>query len=252
MNGMRAGRGTGVVLLLLAAALGAAAGPAAGPANCRLVELKGEVKSGTEWRARLGMGWVFRLVPITAGSEDYTGWDLVVDREEAAGFPDALLVATPPWDSISEREIGTTYGLRAQDAIGWNPRSFHFLTDPAALVQAQQLYRQAMSGAHPGSKATAEQARAGQQLLALGAKASAGELRIEDARLAPGLADPAPFAMHWALAAARTAHTQDAPLGGKQAGAGQLRWMRFTVKLWLPAGWRVLAGTESRRTPCGR
>ncbi|MGB8260716.1 MAG: hypothetical protein WCE75_10215, partial [Terracidiphilus sp.] len=130
----------GWALLMLAAVwprVGAAAPPA-----CRKLVLAGEVNAGQEWRAPIGQGWVFRVLPIVAGSQPFTGWDLVVDREAPAGFPDALLVATPPWNSINEREIGTTFGLRAQDALGWNPRSFHFLVDPAAFRQSQQLWRQ--------------------------------------------------------------------------------------------------------------
>ena len=77
-------------------------------------------------------------MPVPALDAAYSGWDMVVDRIPPAGFPDALYLATPPYNSINQREIGTTYGLRAQDAIGWNPRSFRFLTDPAAFREAQQ------------------------------------------------------------------------------------------------------------------
>ena len=51
-----------------------------------------------------------------------------------------LLLATPPYESISQREVGTTFGIRAQDAIGWNPRSFRFFTNPALFRKAQKLY----------------------------------------------------------------------------------------------------------------
>ena len=102
----------------------------------------GEVSAGQEWKADFGQGWVFRLLPIDtsswAGKAGYSGWDLVVDREQPAGYPDALLVATPPYNSINEREVGTTFGLRAQDAIGWNPRSFRFLTNAAASGRARR------------------------------------------------------------------------------------------------------------------
>ena len=79
----------------------------------------------------------------------YSGWDLVVDREPAAGFPDALLLATLPYNSINEREIGTTFGLRAQDAIGWNPRSFRFIVTPSDFREAQQLFRSLSANARP-------------------------------------------------------------------------------------------------------
>src|SRR5215472_16512677 len=113
---------------------------------CQRVTLQGEVNSGQQWQASLGQGWVFRILPIPPLPEDYSGWDLVVDRDPPAGYPDALLLATLPYNSINEREIATTFGLRAQDAIGWNPRSFHFLTGVGQFRQAQQWFRQIASG----------------------------------------------------------------------------------------------------------
>jgi hypothetical protein len=114
-------------------------------ANCWRILLTGEVNAGQEWKQPFGQGWLFRVVPIqpghTPGTPVYSGWDLVVDRDPSAGYPDALLVATPPYYSISEREVATTFGLRAQDAIGWNPRSFHFLTDSEALHEGQKEFR---------------------------------------------------------------------------------------------------------------
>jgi hypothetical protein len=232
----------------LVCAWGAAAAlvHAQAPANCRILTLKGEVAAGGSWSSPLGQGWVFRLVPVQPGAESYSGWDLVVDLDKPAGFPDALLVASPPWNSINEREIATTFGLRAQDAIGWNPRGFRFLTDAAAFRQSQHLFAQ-LNG--PAGKGTAA---ASQQLLKLAEKSSAGQLRIDDARLAPGLADPAPFASRWALASSRMAHSQEPSLTGKAAARGALRWMRFTVTLWLPANWQTSRGSASRLGPCSQ
>src|SRR5215469_15705482 len=88
--------------------------------NCRRLDLAAELESGREWRADIGQGWVFRVVPV----QGHSGWDLVVDRDPPAGYPDALLLATPPYNSLNEREIGATFGLRVQDALGWNPRTF--------------------------------------------------------------------------------------------------------------------------------
>jgi len=98
---------------------------------CRKVELTGEVSAGQEWSAAVGEGWIFRVVPIAASGKGYTGWDLVMDRAGGdravgGGYPDALLLATPPYGSLNEREIGTTFGMRAQDSIAWTPRRFRF------------------------------------------------------------------------------------------------------------------------------
>lgn len=140
----------------------------------------------------LGQGWTFRVLPVAG----YSGWDLVVDRDPPAGYPDALLLATPPYDSINEREIGTTFGLRAQDAVGWNTRSFHFLTDTAQFRLAQQWFGELSPGV---SNKTArprmpENTQIMQRLLELRNGASSGQFRILNARVVPGTRDPHSFA----------------------------------------------------------
>src|ERR1700756_396986 len=93
------------------------AGEAATPpkAACTRVVFEGQASAGGYWTVPLGQGWVFRVLPITPLHAAYSGWGPGVDRKPAAGFPDALLLATMPYNSINEREIGTTFGLRAQD-----------------------------------------------------------------------------------------------------------------------------------------
>jgi hypothetical protein len=174
------------------------------PAACSKITIQGEVSSRQAWSAPLGQGWVLRLLPVQP-ADKYSGWDIVLnrtpgDRIEPAGFPDAVFLATPPYGSLNEREIATTYGLRAQDAIGWNPRTFRFLTDPAVFQAAQKLYLSSPSL----SSHSAADPKVSARLLDLIHSASQGELHILDARLAPGVADPAPYAQNWALAAART------------------------------------------------
>ena len=216
--------------------------------SCTKVVMKGEVNAGQEWRADLGQGWVFRVMPIEPGKDGYTGWDLVVDRIEGAGHPDALLVATPPYYSISEREVGTTFGLRAQDAIGWNPRSFRFLTDPNAFRESQKQFR-ALGGTKIWTEAThpsSLEQSAEQRLLELNRTASAGQFRILNAKLTPGIADAAPFAQRWALQSARTPHSI-VPSSAHATQLGQLYWMQFSITLWLPAAWK--APRELRGVP---
>jgi hypothetical protein len=230
--------------LAMTAAIAAQAqrGPAAG---CQRVELAAEVSAGQSWKTAIGGGWVLRLLPILPGSAGYTGWDVVMDSEPGAGYPDALLLATPPYGSITEREIGTTFGLRAQDAIGWNPRSFRFLTDVAALKEGQRLFPLVASG-----QKTAEGEKAARRLMELAAHASAGQLRIVDARLTAGVADAAPFAENWAIQSARTPHSAVPPRLGKATARGSIEWMRFTVTLWLPSGWKTPPGLASKRGAC--
>ena len=212
--------------------------------TCLRAEFQGEVRAGQEWNAVLGQGWVFRIVPIAG----YSGWDLVVDRDPPAGYPDALMLATLPYDSINEREIGTTFGLRAQDAIGWNPRSFRFFTGTAQFREAQQRFRQLAAG--KASTPAPDNSVAMRRLLQLRESASTGEMRILDARLVPGTRDPKPFAQGWALAFSRTPHEID-PLPPGQAGTdGSLVWMRFALTLWLPDGWKSSPRIHPVRAPC--
>src|SRR5579863_2014758 len=165
----------------IAALLLAQHGAAASGHTCQRVAIEGESGVGREWKTELGQGGVFRVVPIGPSKAGYTGWDLVVDREPPAGFPDALLLATIPYDSINEREIGTTFGLRAQDAIGWNPRSVRFLTDSRDFREAQLIYLSLFGGSKDSTAPRRSAAMA--RLLELEKRASPGELRILDARI---------------------------------------------------------------------
>jgi hypothetical protein len=215
---------------------------AIGAESCNKLVLEGEVTSGHEWKAALGQGWLFRIVPVPPMQTGYSGWDLVVDRAQPAGFPDALYLATPPFGSINEREIATTFGLRAQDAIGWNPRTFRFLIDPKSFQDAQHAYRASSSS----------DTRAMNRLLELQKNAASGELRILDARLVPGAADPAPFAQQWTLAAARTPHQIESSANGQGSARGELHFLRFRLTLWLPAKWAFPPDAHPTRSACGQ
>jgi hypothetical protein len=225
-----------------------------GTDTCIRVELTGTVNLGQQWSAPLGEGWVFRILPIVPGPNGYTGWDLVVDRDPPAGYPDALLLATPPYNSINEREVGTTFGLRAQDAIGWNPRSFHFLTDPAAFHEGQKLFLELSGRLQSQSPESAKLdplvARLTRQLMALQHSAAAGELRINDAGLAPGNANPAPFARDWAEQGSRMSYMLVPQSGTTPSPYGELDWIRFTITLWLPVGWKLPSGMDATSAPC--
>jgi hypothetical protein len=256
-RGSRMGAGAALSLVLSLALLTPAVSRAAAPhmPTCEKIVLTGEVSAGREWKAAFGEGWVFRVLPIPPGKADYSGWDLAVDREQPAGYPDALLVATPPYNSINEREAGTTYGLRAQDAIGWNPRSFHFLTDPAAFREGQKLYlalsREGLTRQKSAAQAGQDETQWTRKLMELVQHASPGEFRILDARIAPGIADAAPYAENWALASDKTPHSVEPQMGDQPSALGELLWMRFSVTLWLPAGWKAQRGVSAKQAPCG-
>jgi hypothetical protein len=241
-------RGNAKWLLLTMAVLAIATSHAAtSPVReCLRVEFQGEVSAGEEWTAAFGQGWVLRVLPIKPASAGYSGWDIAIDRDPPAGYPDSLLVASLPYDSINEREIGTTFGLRAQDAIGWNPRSFRFLTDPGQFGQAQQWFGQL---ARERAAAKTQDGGIAQRLLKLASTASSGQLRILDSRLVPGTADPQPFAQSWALAFSRVPHQIVAATGNAKP-QGELVWMRFAVTLWLSRGWQLPGGMKSVPSAC--
>lgn len=221
---------------------------AATASPCQRVILESQVSAGQQWQANLGQGWMFRILPIPASASGYTGWDLVVDREPPAGYPDALLLATLPYNSINEREIGTTFGLRAQDSIGWNPRSFRFLTDPKDFREAQSIYLFLFRW--PKDSTARRRSAAMARLLEMQKRASPGEFRILDARIVPGIADPKPYAQAWALAGSRMQHQVDPVAPGRESAQGKLIWMRFSITLWLPAHWRLPAGVAAVRAGC--
>jgi len=243
-----------VTAVVIANGVGQAAPPP--KSTCKRVTIEGEVTAGREWRADVGQGWIFRVLPIAASQAGYTGWDLVMDREPPAGYPDALLLATPPFNSINEREIGTTFGLRAQDAIGWNPRSFRFLSSPEQFGEGQRLFRQLLKvgfAAAPNRKTDGSSASGSDamvRLLALQKGAASGEFRILDARIVPGIADPMTYAQGWALASSRTKHEVEAAPAGQASPRGTLLSMRFALTLWLPAQWNVAPELHAMPAPC--
>lgn len=246
LNLFRLGRLSAFTVILLAQFTCSAF--AAPPVTCTKIVLTGQVTTGQEWRQSFGQGWIFRLLPVDPGKAAYSGWDLAVDRDPPTGYPDALLLATPPYNSINEREIATTFGLRAQDAIGWNPRSFRFFTDPATFRQARRLF---LSIGTPSEQAAASpQAPSLQQLMTINQHTSAGQLRILDARITPGTADAAPFAQKWALQSPHTPHTIDAASTPTPRGA--LHSIRFSITLWLPADWRAPRELNITSASCER
>ena len=226
--------------------------------GCSRVDFADMVNVGQEWRAPLGEGWVFRIIPIVPGAAGYTGWDLAVDRDPPAGYPDALLLATPPYNSLNEREIGTTFGLRAQDAAGWNPRSFHFLTNVTQLKEAQKLFgvltslAQAQPRAHQSAQTDPNVSLITRELMSLDSGVSSGELRILDAGLAPGTADPAPFARNWAQQAAQTSYILVPESSGSPSARGEIDWIRFSLSLWLPENWKPAPGLKMTPSTCPR
>jgi hypothetical protein len=203
--------------------------------------LTGEVNAGQEWSSDVGDGWIFRLVPIASSGKPYTGWDLVLEPKRIGGYPDALLLGTPPYGSLNEREIGTTFGLRAQDAIAWGPRRFHFFTSEKDLASARELF--AVVTSRTGAVETKNQSQASAELLNMASdklRSGSGEFEVLDAKLVLGMGDPAVFAQQWAARLARVPHTivpENSQTVSQTTFRGELRWIRFRAAIWLPGRW---------------
>jgi hypothetical protein len=238
---------------------------------CMQLQIQGEATQGAEWHVDLGhdsagQQWLIRLVPlgnsqISAGnsfSGPFSGWTLAVNPASDQNYPDALLLATPPYGSLNASQIATTYGLRAQDAIAWSPRHFHFFTSVADLSRARQLYRTLLNP--KSAPATRQQASA--QLLDLisnnstqdpehtaSGKLASGQIEILDAHLLAGTADPPPFAAQWAAALVRIPHTLDQN-AASSTPAGALHSIRFRLTLWLPSSWKPAPSAGITRVKC--
>ena len=240
----------------------AAAGPRAngnktavrGERICRRVHFTGEIAQGQESKLALGQGWIFRLVPIGTGNSalqgSVSGWDLAVSPERDLNYPDALLIATPPYASLNQREIGTTFGLRAQDAIAWQPRRFHFLISENDLHRARTLFYVVAATPAEGASGRVAQSEATAELLKIigdPTRTAVGELAITDAQLTPGIADPPSFARQWAARFSTLPHTL---IPGPPDPQGRLHQLRFAVTVWLPEPWRTSKQTESERANC--
>jgi hypothetical protein len=226
---------------------------------CRQFVLEGQAVQGREWHASLGRDstgqlWLIRLVPVNGvqnkmQSSAAFGWDIAISPAMDQDYPDALLLASPPYGSLNSREIANTYGMRAQDAIAWSPRHFHFFAATGTLYLARRSYRTLFD---PNSSAASRQL-ASRQLLDLGSDvtAASGRLDILDAHLISGSADPAPFAAQWAAALDRIPHTLD-PDAGRPSLLGEIHMLHFKLTLELPAYWKPLSGFLTAPAKCAK
>jgi hypothetical protein len=250
-----------VAVLQICMAAGATGAPKS-PQTCEEIAWTGEVNARHEWTAPFGEGWVFRVRPNPErkAAPGAGGWDLVVDRKRQTGHPDALMLASPPYHMINEREVATKFGLRAQDVIGWNPRKFRFMTDRSDFREAQRLFtaldRRGAFNAEPRIQDSGRKEKAFQQAMRrfvkLTQKSSPGEFRILDAHLTPGNGKVKPYAMNWARQWMNTPHTDEPAVGGQATPLGSLEWMRFKVTLWLPSGWKTPGKIPAERVPCSK
>ena len=191
--------------------------PSRTPPACPIV-LTGEVFAGQSFRAPINSSLRLQLDPVPHG------WILrVLPATGPSPAEDMAALATPPFRSINPLLLTTDFGLRAQDLVGWNPRSFHYLRRRADLPAAEAAFKALVSTSHP---------KTGQQraVVRVAGNAAEGRLDILDARLTPGIADQTPAAALVATHFLTTAHTI-LPASSVAGPLGRVEWLRFRVTL---------------------
>ncbi len=193
----------------------------------------GEVAAGQRFTQPFGGGLEFVLDPTRQG------WVVRIEPlHRAVPGPDFAEVATLPFRSVNPLLLTTDFGFRAQDVIGWNPRSFRYLQSPGQFARARRAYDEAVSATQPSPAQTAEVA-------AVVDASREGRLEILDARLVPGTGDQSPAASLLATHLLTTPHIlADATAANT---VGRVEWLRFRATLGgVPAVWATSACRSSK------
>ena len=193
--------------------------------SCRALSITGELQAGKGYSHALGNGLRLWFQPIASG------WILrVVPATGPTGDHDYAELATPPYQSVSPLSLSTDFALRAQDAVGWNPRRFKYASSADSFARLKEVYDRFMqAGATPPAPLQVELS---DQI----AQASEGKLTILDARLTGGTADQSKVAVAVSLHFTGTAHTLVDGPGGSTTPLGRLLSVCFRVDLLLPPG----------------
>lgn len=184
--------------------------------GCPTLTFEGEVQAGNSFRHALGAQQSFLLENIPSG------WIVrVLPASGTRGPHDFAELATPPYRSPNPLLISTDFSFRAQDAVAWNPREFHFLTSAQQMSIATKAYDATLK--EPNRPA------AGAALFPLLDEACTATLQILDARIAGGSADQSLMAATVAQHFSQTAHTVDT--SAPPSKLGRILWMRFRVQV---------------------
>ena len=204
--------------------------------QCRAAVIDGEVKAGEAFRRTFAPGLEFFLEPLPSG------WIARVlevrGGHEVRESHDWAEVATLPYRSVSPLLISTDWAFRAQDAAGWNPRSFRYAANRAAFQALGRLEDRVVAN---DPKATGEAVmRVMQQ--------PEGQIELMDVALVPGTQDQSRMAGAVAQHFAGTPH--EVVQGEQASPLGRLVRLRFRVRLDLPAGLTAAAGIEVQPFSC--
>jgi len=183
-------------------------------ATCNATQFEGAVEAGKSFSHRIDATHDFLLEAIPSG------WIVRVLQTGAPRPPhDYAELATPPYRSPNPILISTDFAFRAQDAVAWNPREFHFFTDKNQLATATKAYE--ATEKEPNNPSV------GAALYPLIAQACTAEVRIIDARIVGGANDQSQMAATVASHFAETAHTVDT--NAPTSKLGRIETMRFRV-----------------------
>ena len=189
-------------------------GEATRHAGCSVV-IEGEVHAGGRFAAPIGSGLELLMDPVP------NGWILrVLPTTGSRPSEDFATLATPPFRSINPLLVTTDFGFRAQDVVGWNPRSFGYLRRRADLPRAEQAFRAVVATPHPTQ---ADELA----VVKVVSQAAEGRLEILDARLVVGTADQTAAAGLLATHFLTTAHTILPSAVPAEGRWGRVDWLRF-------------------------
>jgi len=198
-----------------------AANPPSKKTKSCVLTIEGEVNRGESFRHAGPAGLDFMLEAIPSG------WIVrMLDRTAPRSEFDYAGLATPPYMSPNPILISTDFAFRAQDAIGWNPRSFQYFHTPAAMKEAIAAYRQYTSA--PVNAPTTQSQQGMMKLLQLSGQAAPAKLEILDAHLIGGTANQTQAASLVATHFLSTAHVVEQPIGGPTP-LGAITSIRFRV-----------------------
>ena len=195
---------------------------------CRSAVIDGELNAGQPFSANLGSGLKIFFQPIASG------WILrVLPVSGPLPEHDYAELATPPYQSVTPLSISTDFAFRAQDAVAWNPRRFRFAASASSFERMAHGYAAVIG--HPEIISSDHYGLLSSEI----ARSPEGSFTILDARLVPGNADQWQGAAAVASHFESTAHTIVQEANGTTSALGRLLWVRFRLKLDVPAVFAV-------------
>lgn len=200
--------------------------------GCAPQQLEGEVRQGQSWQHAISADLDVKLEAVPAG------WMLrVLPRTGPRPPHDSAELANPPYRSPTPILISTDFAFRAQDAVAWNPRTFHFFPNATETREAESLYEASVRDPrHPSAAA---------RLLPMVANAPEGTLRIVDAEIVGGTANQTAAAATVASHLEQTAHAVRTDLPPTPLGT----LLRLRFRIGLPAFAAACHGTVPSRRP---